>query len=135
MRMFLSLAAVSALMFTGCTEGTEGGTPGSKSSFQIVGPATGGPTIKQNEKETVKLSLDRKSDFKKDVRLKVDAPAKIKAELNKDVIKASEETDFILTITAEQDAPIGDHVVKVTGTPAEGGAPSHYDLKVKVTAP
>ena len=67
---WLSLAAVSALFVTGCNQSPEGGTPGSKNSFTIKGPSTT-THIKQNNKETMKLSLDRKSDFKKDVKLTV----------------------------------------------------------------
>jgi len=136
MRTWLSLAALSAVLVTGCNQSPEGGTPGTAASFKINGPTMGGPTIKQNEKETVKLSLERKSDFKKDVKLAVTPPdSKIKAELNKDVVKASEETDFVLTITVDKDAPIGDHVVKVTGTPEGGGAATTLDVKVKVAKP
>jgi uncharacterized membrane protein len=132
MRTWLSLAALSAILFTGCTKSPEGGTPGTKGSFKIVGPATS-ESIKQGNQDTVKLSLDRGSDFKKDVKLSVNAPDKLKAELSKSVIKASEGTDFTLTISADKEAAIGDHIVKVTGTPEGGGESATLDVKVKVS--
>ena len=134
MRTLLSLAALAALTITGCQQSSEGGTPGTKANFKIEGPVTG-ETVKQGEQDTIKLSLNRGSDFKKDVKLKAEAPDKIKAELNKPMVKSSEETDFTMTVTVDKDAPIGDHIVKVTGTPEGGGAATHLDVKVKVDKP
>jgi len=134
MRTWLSLAALSAILFSGCTMSSEGGTPGTKASFKIEGPLTS-ETLKQGNQDTVKLSLSRGSDFKKDVKLKAEAPDKIRAELSKTMIKASEETDFTMTISADKEAPIGDHIVKITGTPEGGGAATHLDVKVKVEKP
>ena len=134
MRTLLSLAALAALTITGCQQSSEGGTPGTKANFKIEGPVTG-ETVKQGEQDTIKLSLNRGSDFKKDVKLKAETPDKIKAELNKPMVKASEETDFTMTVTVDKDAPIGDHIVKVTGTPEGGGSPTHLDVKIKVDKP
>jgi len=131
MRTWLSLAALSAVFVAGCNKSPEGGTPGTSSSFKISGPAMT-TNIKQNNKETVKLSIDRKDGFKKDVKLTV-APAKgLKAELNKDMVKASDPADFTLTVSADKDAPLGDQVIKVTGTPEGGGAATTVDVKVDV---
>ena len=134
MRTLLSLAALAALTITGCQQSSEGGTPGTKANFKIEGPVTG-ETIKQGEQDTIDLSINRGSDFKKDVKLAADAPAKIKAELNKTMVKASEDTKFNMTVTVDKDAPIGDHVIKVTGTPEGGGSPTHLDVKIKVDKP
>jgi uncharacterized membrane protein len=134
MRTLLSLAALAALTITGCQQSSEGGTPGTKANFKIEGPVTG-ETIKQGEQDTIDLSINRGSDFKKDVKLAADAPAKIKAELNKTIVKASEDTKFNMTVTVDKDAPIGDHVIKVTGTPEGGGSPTSLDVKIKVDKP
>jgi uncharacterized membrane protein len=131
MRTYLALMATFTLLIAGCNISPEGGSPGTSSSFKISAPSLT-TTIKQDNKETVKLSLDRKSDFKKDVKLSVSAPDKVKAELNKDEIKSSEPTEFTLTISIAKDAALGDHVVKVTGTPEGGGTPTSVDVKVKV---
>jgi len=113
----------------GCNKSPEGAAPGTSGSFTISGPTP--TTIKQDNKETLKLSLDRKSDFKQDVKLSVTPPEHLKAELNKDTIKASEPADFTLTVTVAKDAALGDHVIKVTATPTSGTATS-LDVKVKV---
>lgn len=133
MRKLLSLAALAAIVAVGCNKSPEGGTPGTSSSFTITAP-TIPSSIKQGDRETVKMSLDRKSDFKKDVKLSVTAPEHIKAELSKDVIKASDPTDFTLTISVDKNAALGDQVVKVVGTP-EGGSATSVDVKVKIAQP
>ena len=78
-------------------------------------------------------SIDRGSDFKKDVTLKVDAPAKVEVKLSKDTVKASDgDTKFSIIVTPAKDAPVGEHVVKVTGTPVGGGDATTGEFKVKV---
>jgi len=120
----------------GCNKSPEGGTPNTASSFTIKAPATA-TTIKQDNRESVKLTLDRGKEFTKDVKLKAEAPDKIKVELNKDVIKASDPSpaDFTVTVTPAKDAPVAEHKVKLTGTPEGGGAATTVEFTVKVTAP
>lgn len=121
----------------GCNKSPEGGTPNSSSSFTIKAPATS-TSIKQDAREPVKLTLDRSKDFHKDVKLKAESTdSKIKVELDKDMIKASDASpaDFHVTVTPAKDAPVGDHKVKVTGTPEGGGAATTVEFTVKVTAP
>ena len=77
------------------------------------------------------MSLDRKSEFKKDVKLSTTAPDRIKAELSKDVVKSSEAADFTLTVSVAKDAPLGKHVIKVAGTPDSGAATS-VDVNIEV---
>jgi len=135
MRKWLSLAAV-AVIAAGCNKSPEGGTPGTDSSFKISGPNF--PSmIKQGNTETASLSLDRGKAFTKDVKLSVKTSenSKINAKLNKDVIKASEPTDFNVTLEVAKDAPLANHTVTVTGTPEGGGAPTSVDFTVRVTAP
>lgn len=134
MRILLSLAALTAIAITGCQQSSEGGTPGSKANFKIEGPLTA-TTIKQGNQDTIKLSINRGSEFKKDVTLKADAEDKLKAELSKSMVKASEETNFTMTVSVDKEAPIGDHVVKVIGTPEGGGSPTSLDVKIKVDKP
>src|SRR5262249_27354686 len=106
MRTWLSLAAAAAVMGAGGNKSPEGGNPGTSDSFKIAGPTLDLTTkIKQGDKEVVKLSIERGKDFKKDVKLAVKHPDKIKAELNKTEIKASEGTDFNVTVDVDKDAP------------------------------
>jgi hypothetical protein len=131
MRLWIAPLAALLVLQAGCNKSPEGGTPGSTASFKIKAPDMA-TTIKQDNKETVKLSIDRGSDFKKDVKLSVTAPDKVKAELSKDVIKAGDTTDFTVTVSPAKDAPLGDHKVKVTGTPDGGGTPTSVEFTVKV---
>ena len=130
MRTYLSIAAITALTFAGCNHSPEGGTPGTSSSFTISAP-TLTSTIKQDNKESVKLTLNRGTDFKKGVKLSVSAPDKIKADLSKDAVAPSDSGEVTLNISAAKDAPLGDQVIRVTGTP-EGGTATTVDVKIKV---
>ena len=135
--MRLWILPIAALIgFTvGCNKSPEGGTPGTASNFKISLPAATVKDIRQGTSESYDGSIDRGSDFKKDVKLKVDAPDKIEVKLNKDTIKASDgDTKFTLTVTPAKDAPVGEHAIKVTGTP-DGGAATIGEFKVKVAAP
>ena len=129
----LSLAALAGFL-VGCNKSPEGGTPGSNANFTITAP-TLPTTIKQDNKETVKHILSRGSEFKKDVKLSVTSVDKLKLDLNKPEIKASDATpaEFTITISPAKDAPVADHKVKVTGTPEGGGTPTTVEFTVKVT--
>ena len=48
------------------------------------------------------------------------------------MIKSSDPEDFTLTVSVDKDAPLGDQVIKVTGTPEGGGAATTVDVKVNV---
>lgn len=109
----------------------EGGTPGTSASFKLAGP-TIPPTIKQGDKETVKITLDRGRDFKKTVKLEAKGTDKIKVELGKTSVKHDEPAEVNLTISPSADAPEGDHKVTVTGTPEDGGTATTLDVTVKV---
>lgn len=134
----LTLPVVALVgLVVGCNKSPEGGTPGTNASFKLSLPtdlAMAKP-IKQDTSESFDCSVDRGSDFKKDVKLKVEGPAKLDVKLSKDTVKASDgDTKFNIIVKADKDAPVGDHVIKVTGTP-DGGSPTTGEFKVKVTAP
>jgi uncharacterized membrane protein len=131
MRLWIAPIATLIVLQAGCNKSPEGGAPGSTASFKISAP-TISTTVKQDNKETVKLSIDRGSDFKKDVKLVVDAPDQIKTELSKATIKAGDTTDFTVTVSPSKTAPLGDHKIKVTGTPDGGGAATSVEFTVKV---
>lgn len=140
-RWILPFAALCGFAL-GCNKSPEGGTgagsdkpAGSGYKISLPTDVSALHTAKQGAAESYDGSIDRASDFKKDVKLKVEAPAKIEAKLNKDVIKASDgDTKFTITVTPAKDAPIGEHEIKVTGT-SDGGNPTAGSFKVKVTAP
>jgi len=136
MRYGFSLAALVAVLIVGCNKSPEGGVPGTGNAFTITGPsATMSTTIKQDNTESVKLTLNRGKDFKQNVKLAVASPSdKVKTELNKTTVTPADPGDVILKIIVAKDAPLGDHILKVTGTP-EGGTPTSVDVKINVDAP
>jgi uncharacterized membrane protein len=133
-RMTVLGVALGLVGMIGCNASERGGktddtTRGSE-TFRLKGPVTA-TTIKQGDQQTVKLTLDRGKNFKKDVTLKADAPTGLKVEFEPRTVKASDGETVAATIKAEKDAPLGEHTVKVTATPSEGNAVD-LDLKVKV---
>ncbi|MBP3955982.1 hypothetical protein J8F10_11870 [Gemmata sp. G18] len=131
----IATAALVAFSF-GCNKSPEGGTPGTSASFKISlpsGTSTLPKDVKQGNTEVYDGSIDRGSDFKKDVKLSVASkPDKIDVKLNKDSIKAGEgDTKFTITVVAAKDAAIGEHEIKITGTP-DGGSPTSGTFKIKV---
>jgi hypothetical protein len=133
----LPLAALTAFAF-GCNKTPEGGTPGSPANFKLSLPTSDlafAKPIKQGTSEIFDASVDRGSEFKKDVKIKVDGPDKLKVKVDKDTVKAADgDTKFKITVEADKDTPVGEHTIKVTGTP-DGGSATSGEFKVKVTAP
>lgn len=128
------LAIFSAVLIgvsAGCSNtGSTGGTPGTKDSFTLKGPAMS-TTLKQGERQQVKLTLDRGSDFKKAVKLTADAPKGLKVDLSTHSVAPADAADVAMTVEADKDAPLGEHKIHVTATP-ESGNPSAIDVTVKV---
>ena len=133
MRYGLSLAALVAALAVGCNKSPEGGTPGTTSTFTLTGP-TIPTTIKQDNSETVKITLNRGKDFKQHVKLAVAGSDKLKAELSKSDVSAADPGEVNLKITVAKDAPLGEQTLKVTGTP-EGGTPTEVPVKIVIATP
>ncbi len=132
----LALTASVALALTlglGCNKSSEGGVAGTNNSFKIGAP-TMATTVKQGDKQTVSLTIDRDSAFQQNVKLDAQAPKGLKADFDKSTVKPGEAKEVALSITADKDAPLGDHVIKVTGKPDTGNATT-VDVKVTVSAP
>jgi uncharacterized membrane protein len=89
-------------------------------------------TLKQGETKEVKVSIDRGKEFQENVKLSFEPSGKgIKVEPASPEIKAGEKEETAIKVTADKDAPLGDHTIKVTGTP-EKGEKTSVDLKVTV---
>ena len=130
----LVLAATAVLAVTGgigCNKSPEGGVTGTSNSFKVTAP-TLPLMLKQGDKQTVTVTLDRESGFQQTVKLDAQAPKGLKADFDMKSVKASDAKDVSLSITADKDAALGDHVVKVTATPDSGSATT-VDIKVTVT--
>ena len=133
-RLMVLGAALLMAGLIGCNASEPGGKKDdntkTSATFKLKGPLTS-TTIKQGDKQTVKLTVDRGKDFKKDVTLKADAPKGLTVDLEPKVVKASDSETVNMAITAEKDAPVGEHTIKLTATPSEGN-PVDLDVKVKV---
>ena len=131
MRFWILPVAALVGFVVGCNKSPEGGTPQTDASFKLSLPV-GTKDIKQGTAETYDAHIDRGSQFKKDVKLTVEAPKQLDIKLTKQEIKASDpDTKFAITVTAAKDAPIGEHTIKIVGTPSEG-SPTAGEFKVKV---
>jgi uncharacterized membrane protein len=131
MRYGLSLAALAGILVVGCNKSPEGGEEGTSNTFSISAP-TMSTTIKQGDKQSVKITLNRNKDFKQNVKLSAkSADEKVKPDFAKDMIAMSDPAEVVLTIDVAKDTPTGDHTIHVTGTP-DGGKPTSVDVKIKV---
>jgi hypothetical protein len=89
--------------------------------------------IKQGETKAFSISVSRDKDFHHDVALKFDGLPKgvtidPAAPTNK-----NGESEVKVNVKAADDAAVGEHTVKVTGTPTKG-APVVQDFKLKVNS-
>jgi len=127
------IAAVAVVAFgMGCNKSPEGGTPGTSATFKLSLPTA--KDVRQGATEIYDASVERSSDFKKDVKLSVEGkPDKVTVKLSKDAIKAGDgDTKFTITVSPDKDAPIGNHDIKIVGTP-DSGTPTSQTFTVKVT--
>lgn len=130
MRSYLCFTAMAAFALAGCNHSPEGGAPGTNNTFTIEAP-TMSTTIKQDNKESIKLTLKRGSDFKKSVSLAATGMEKVKVDFSKNSVAPSDQGDVMMNVTVAKDAPVGDQVIHVTGTP-EGGTATSVDVKIKI---
>jgi hypothetical protein len=133
MRNWYITSALLVAFVVGCNKSPEGGTPGTHATFKLSLPVSVLKDIKQGNTQSFDASVDRGSEFKHDVKLSVaNKPEKIDVTLNKDVIKANDgDTKFTITVAVAKDATIGEHEIKVTGTP-DSGQPTTGSFKIKV---
>lgn len=130
--MILGVVVVAAVV--GCNSSDRGGkkddnTKGSE-TFTLKAPATA-TTIKQGDKQTVKLTVNRGKNFKENVALSADAPAGLKVDLDPATVKASDGETVTASISAGADAALGEHTITVKATPEKGNA-TDVGIKVKV---
>jgi len=132
----VALAAI-AFLPVACTTKQEGGVPGTANSFTLK--AEKSVSLNQGEKKQVDITLDRHKEFKQDIDLSVTPSADAKgvtATVDPKSVKTSDAAKATVTISAAEDAAVGEGTVTVKATPTGSGtsAPSMVDIKVKVTA-
>ena len=124
--------SVSLIAVLGCASPRGGGMAGGE-GFKI-GTPTFDVQVKQGDTQSITISLHRGEYFKRDVTLDIKASNGISVEPTSAVVKANEQPDVALRITAAKDAAIGAYKIYVKGTPETGEATS-TEIKVKVVAP
>ena len=130
-RLFTIGLALVICTSLGCSSTSTTGGDAAGKSFKLNGPATA-TTIKQGTTQTIELSLSRDKEFKEDVTLKAEAPKGLTATVKQGTVKASEDIKPQIEVKADKDAAIGEHTIKITGTPAKGSnATTEFKVKVE----
>jgi len=117
----------------GCQMSPRGGSMAMDKGFRISVPSFN-TEVKQGELQTVVVSLHRGPLFKQEVTLDITVAQGISVKPSTVTIKASDQPDVQLRITAPKDAAIGKYSVVVTATP-ETGTPTAVGFTVNVVAP
>jgi uncharacterized membrane protein len=112
---------------------TEATGKDANTKLTLKGPLTT-TTMKQGETKIVKVSMDREPKYLPAVKIQAEAPKGLRAELANDSLKAAEGSEVDLRITADKNAPIGEHTIQVTGR-GDAATVTPVDVKVKVVAP
>jgi hypothetical protein len=105
-------------------------TIAAKDSFTLSLPRLA-TSLKQGETKTVSIGIKRDKSFNQDVALTFgDMPTGVTLEPDAPVFKDG-EAEVQLTLTAVDDAALGNFAIKVTGHPAKGAdASSEFNLTV-----
>jgi len=132
MKKALVVALMAVVALVGCQKSSpEGGTVG-KDKFTVKVPLTS-TTVKQGEVVTLKVSVDRGSEFKQAVKLKVKAPKGLKVDPDSTTINPGDKGEVQLAITADKDAPLGDQKIMIEGMPDKGDT-AETEFTVTVSA-
>lgn len=101
--------------------------------FNVSAPS-GSPNVKQGASHTANLSVKREKSFEQDVKITVDAPKDIRAEVTPSVIHKNDKDDFTVKLDVDRNATPGKRIIRVIATP-EGGSPNTAEVHLDVTAP
>lgn len=139
-KSLFSLSVLGILAFSGCRSGTAGG-PGAvdvnnqpmvgqaDQTFRLVMPET---VMRQGETKSVSIEIKRSLNFDEDVALQFAAlPQGLSMDISNPVIGRG-ETEARITLTAKEDASLGDFSLQVTGHPTTGSDATN-SFKVTIT--
>ena len=130
-RVFQGVLVLTVCFALGCAgNATTGGGGDGGATFKIPSP-TLATTIKQGATQTIELSVNRDKEFKDDIKLKADPPEKVSVKLDPETYKASNSEKVKMEIHVDKEAAVGDHTIKVIGTPTKGKE-SATEVKIKV---
>lgn len=93
-------------------------------------------TVKQGETKTIPLNMKQSGGkYAGNVKLNVESPQKgITTEFTNTTIKTSDSGEVGLKITVDKTAALGEHILRITGTP-DSGTVGPAEVKLKVVAP
>lgn len=128
----LFMMVLAAIAVSGCNS-PRGGSLSSDEGFTISAPAFN-TDIKQGDRQTVTVTLNRDKYFKQDVTLRSTSTSGISVEPSTLLVRASESPDVQFQVKAPADAALGEYLVHVVATP-ETGAPTSKNFTVKVVGP
>jgi uncharacterized membrane protein len=142
MKNLITGVAITMLAITcGCNQGTPGGlgTTGEQpfygqadNTFNLSVPVMSS-SLQQGEQAAATVGINRAKNFDDDVTLSFAAlPTGVTVEPIAPEIPRG-RTEATVTFKAEDEAPLGDYVVKITGHPTEG-SDAQIDFKLTVTA-
>jgi hypothetical protein len=127
---FLTLGIVALVGCNTSPPGASGSGVARNATFDIKAPSLA-TTLKQGDTKEVKLTIDRGKDFHGDVTIKFDPASGITVDPSSHTVTSTDDKDLTVKISAAKDAAVGEHDVKVVGTPAAGNSTS-VTFKVKV---
>jgi hypothetical protein len=140
-KIFLSFSLLGLGLIVGCDRGGSAGGPGATAisgKQPIVGRAddtfnltTSSLSVQQGDATASSIGIKRGTNFAQDVTISfADLPTGVTLEPSTPVLK-SDSVDAKFTVKANDDAVIGEYVVKVLGHPATGGdATNTFKLSV-----
>ena len=133
MKTAMATAMILALTVVfGCMS-PQGGGMSADAGFKIQVPMFS-TEIKQGDRQTITVTLQREKFFKQDVRLESKASEGLRVTPADVLVKSGDAAAVQLQIAAPKEAALGEYRVFVKGTP-ETGQPASIEIKVKVVAP
>jgi hypothetical protein len=132
--VIMIVTTVALVAISGCQSSSlRGGGMTEDVGFKILVP-TGDTNVKQGEVHNVTVSLRRGENFKRAVKLEIQASEGISVFPTEVLVKASETPDIQLRIASTRDTALGAYLISVKGTP-KTGEPTSIAFTVKVVAP
>ena len=128
------VVTLTLIALCGCQSSSpRGGGMTKNVGFKIAVP-TFSTEIKQGQTQSVTVTLERGDLFKQDVRLQFGTSTGISINPTNVLIKASDQPEVQLRVTAAQNAAFGEYRISVKGTP-ETGESTSTSFTVKVVVP
>lgn len=119
-RAIAMVLTVVFMVTAGCNESSwRGGSVKKGEGFRIIVPSFS-LKVKQGEVREAIITVKREDYFKQDVKMEIIASAGVTVVPTDVLVKASDNPDVKLTITAAKDAAIGNYDIIINGTPKTG---------------